>query len=121
MADVRAGRETPAETLASGPVAPTFADAVPGRLDDVYPAAYWEAYDDLLGRIARLAPGVLTDDALAYGPAEERFWHFPTDARLQTNQPGVFVAGDAAGLSQGIVQAAVTGLLAGEGIAAYLG
>ena len=121
MADVRARQVTTAEALVAGPVTPTYADAVPGRLDDVYPAAYWEAYDDLLGRIARLAPGVLTEDALAYGPAEEHFWHFPTDAQLQTNQPGVFVAGDAAGLSQGIVQAAVTGLLAGEGIAAYLG
>ncbi len=121
IADVRVGRATTAAALASGPVAPTLPEAVPGRLDDVYPAAYWQAYDDLLGRIARLAPGVLTGDALAYGPAEERFWHFPTDAQLQTNQAGVFVAGDAAGLSQGIVQAAVTGLLAGEGIAAYLG
>ena len=120
IADVRAGRSTTAAALASGPATPTHPEAVPGRLDDVYPAAYWQAYDDLLGRIARLAPGVLTDDALAYGPAEEHFWHFPTDAQLQTNQPGVFVAGDAAGLSQGIVQAAVTGLLAGEGIAAYL-
>ncbi|HEX6798753.1 MAG TPA: FAD-binding protein [Ktedonobacterales bacterium] len=120
MADVRAGRTTTADGLAAGPVTPTHAEAVPGRLDDVYPAVYWQAYDDLLGRIARLAPGVLTEDALAYGPAEEHFWHFPTDAQLQTNQPGVFVAGDAAGLSQGIVQAAVTGLLAGEGVAAYL-
>ena len=120
MADVRAGRETSAAALASGPVAPTYREAVPGRLDDVYPTAYWRAYDDLLGRIARLAPGVQTGDALVYGPAEERFWHFPTDAQLQTNQAGVFVAGDAAGLSQGIVQAAVTGLLAGEGIAAHL-
>ena len=120
LADMRAGRATTAETLAAGPVAPTHPDALPGRLDDVYPAAYWQAYDDLIGRIARIAPGVLTDDALAYGPAEERFWYFPTNAQLQTNQPGVFVAGDAPGLSQGIVQAAVTGLLAGEGIAAYL-
>jgi uncharacterized FAD-dependent dehydrogenase len=120
MADVRAGRATTAEALARGPVIPTYSEALPGRLDDVYPAAYWQAYDDLLGRIAQLAPGVLTDDKLVYGPAEERFWHFPTDAQLQTNQPGVFVAGDAAGLSQGIVQAAVTGLLAGEGLAAYL-
>jgi hypothetical protein len=120
LADVRAGRATVAPALAAGPVRSTYAEAIPGRLDDVYPDAYWQAYGDLLDRIAQLAPGVLTGDALAYGPAEERFWHFPTDAWLQTNVPGVFVAGDAAGLSQGIVQAAVTGLLAGEGIAAYV-
>ncbi|HEU5439804.1 MAG TPA: hypothetical protein VFU88_10995 [Ktedonobacterales bacterium] len=120
MADVRAGRATAAEMLASNPLRPTYAEAMPGRLDDVYPPAYWRAFDELLGRIARIAPGMLSDDALAYGPAEERFWHFPTDARLQTNLPRLFVAGDAAGQSQGIVQAAVTGLLAGEGLAARL-
>lgn len=121
MADVRAGRATTAETLAGNPVQPTYAQAAPGRLDDVYPLVYWHAFDELLGRIAQIAPGVLTADALAYGPAEERFWHFPTDARLQTNLQGLFVAGDAAGQSQGIVQAAVAGLLAGEGLAAHLG
>ena len=54
------------------------------------------------------------------GRAEEHFWHVPTDDHLQTVVPGLFVAGDAAGHSQGVIQAGVAGLLAGGGVAAYL-
>ena len=61
-----------------------------------------------------------TDDTLVYGPAEERFWGFPTDDMLQTTAPGLFVAGDGAGQSQGIIQASVAGLLAGAGMARAL-
>ena len=40
---------------------------------------------------------------------------------MQTTTPGLFVAGDGPGQSQGIIQASIAGLLAGEGLAAYLG
>lgn len=119
--DTRARRETSAAALEGNSVKPTCATAQAGTLYDVYPAAYWETFDDLLGRIERLAPGTMSGETLVYGPAEERFWYFPTDDHLQTTTPGLFVAGDAAGQSQGIIQASVAGVLAGEGIRAYLG
>ena len=119
--DIRARRETSARALEQSSVRPTHAAAQAGTLYDVYPAAYWDSFDDFLGRIDRLAPGAASGDALVYGPAEERFWYFPTDEHLQTTTPGLFVAGDAAGQSQGIIQASVAGILAGEGIRAYLG
>jgi uncharacterized FAD-dependent dehydrogenase len=120
LADMQAGRATMAAALAANSIAPTNRAAQPGALHDAYPDAYWRAFEDLLARIERLAPGVATGDTLLYGPAEERFWYFPTDERLQTTLPGLFVAGDGPGQSQGIVQAAVTGLLAGEGLARHL-
>lgn len=120
LADVYAERPTTEGMLADNSVRPTCADAAPGALHDVYPAAFWYAVKDFLARMERLAPGIQTGDALAYGPAEERFSYFPTDEQLQTGTPGLFVAGDGAGQSQGIVQAGVTGLLAGAGLASYL-
>ena len=39
-----------------------------------------------------------------------------TDEFLRTSIPEIYVAGDGAGLSRGIVGAAVSGLLAAEGI-----
>lgn len=121
LEDIRARRGTSARALEQNSVRPTCASAEAGTLYDVYPDAYWETFDDFLGRIERLAPGTMSGDALVYGPAEERFWYFPTDEQLQTTTPGLFVAGDAAGQSQGIIQASVAGVLAGEGIRAYLG
>ncbi len=120
MADVRARRATSAEALAANGVRPSCAEAIPGALHDAYPDAYWDACEAFLARIDQLAPGVLSGDALAYGPAEERFWYFPTDDQMQTTTPGLFVAGDGPGQSQGIIQASIAGLLAGEGLAGYL-
>jgi uncharacterized FAD-dependent dehydrogenase len=121
LADARARRPTTPATLAANPVRPTCAEAIPSALHDVYPTAYWEAFEAFLKRIARLAPGVDDGATLLYGPAEEHFWHFPTDDRLETDVLGLFMAGDAAGQSQGAIQAGVAGALAGEGIAARLG
>jgi len=120
LGDAREGRATTAEALAANAVRPTCERVVPGALHDVYPPAYWEAFDELLGRIERLAPGLRSDDLLLYGPAEERFWYFPTDERLQTDVAGLFVAGDGPGQSQGVIQAGVAGMMAGGGVAAYL-
>jgi len=121
MEDVRARRATSAGALAANAVHPSCAEATPGALHDAYPNAYWDACEAFLARIEALAPGVRSGDALAYGPAEERFWYFPTDDHLQTTTPGLFVAGDGPGQSQGIIQASIAGLLAGEGLAGYLG
>lgn len=120
LADVYAHRPTDEAALAHNSIQPTCTDAAPGRLDDLYPAAYWDAFADFLARLARLASGLDTGDMLLYGPAEERFWHFPTGATLQSAVPGLFVAGDGAGQTQGIIQAGVAGMLAGEGIARLL-
>ncbi|HEX8981467.1 MAG TPA: FAD-dependent oxidoreductase [Ktedonobacterales bacterium] len=120
LGDVFRGQATTAEALAGNSVKPSDPTAIAGALHDVYPQAYWRAVQEFLGRIDRLAPGVLTDDALVYGPAEERFWFFPTDDALQTSVPGLFVAGDGPGQSQGIIQASVAGWLAGEGMARAL-
>ena len=121
LGDVRSRQATSEAALASNGVQPTCASAVAGTLYDVYPPTYWETFEDFLGRIGRLAPGVGADETLVYGPAEERYWYFPTDGHLQTTTPGLFVAGDAAGQSQGIIQASVAGMLAAAGISAYLG
>ncbi len=120
MEDVRQRRPTDAEALAQNSVRPSCADAIPGALYDAYPDAYWRACETFLGRINQMAPGVLSDDALVYGPAEERFNYFSTDDHMQTTTPGLFVAGDGPGQSQGIIQASIAGLLAGEGLASYL-
>jgi hypothetical protein len=121
LGDIRRMRPTSASTLSANAVQPSCAQAVPGALCDTYPDAYWQALDALLARLSRLAPDVVWEDALAYAPAEERFWRFPTDDTLQTSVPGVFVAGDGPGQSQGVIQAGVAGMLAGRGAAGMLG
>ena len=42
--------------------------------------------------------------------------HFPADEHLETNVPGIFVAGDGTGKSRGIVGAGISGIIAARGI-----
>jgi uncharacterized FAD-dependent dehydrogenase len=120
LGDVRRRQATSMDALATNRVRPSDPTALPAALHDAYSPTYWRAFEDFLARIEQLAPGVQADDTLVYGPAEERFWGLPTDDLLQTTAPGLFVAGDGAGQSQGIIQASVAGLLAGAGMARAL-
>lgn len=120
LGDVRRRQPTSVAALAANGIRPSDPTAVAGALYDVYSDAYWSAFHDFVRRLDQLASGIDAEDTLVYGPAEERFWGFPTDGLLQTTAPGLFVAGDGAGQSQGIIQASVCGLLAGEGMASAL-
>jgi uncharacterized FAD-dependent dehydrogenase len=120
LGDIRTRHPTTAADLAANAVQSSCADALPGSFYDALPAAYWEAFDDFLSRLETLAPGVDASATLVYAPAEERFWHFPTNERLETNVPGLLVAGDATGQTQGVIQAGIAGMLAGEGAARFL-
>ncbi|GAI20979.1 unnamed protein product, partial [marine sediment metagenome] len=64
-----------------------------------------------------VAPGVASDSTLLYAP-EVKFYamQITVNENMETNVPNLFVAGDGAGLSRGIVNAAATGLLAARGI-----
>jgi uncharacterized FAD-dependent dehydrogenase len=66
-----------------------------------------------------VVPGTAEDSTLLYAP-EVKFYamRITVDENMETNVPNLFVAGDGAGLSRGIVTAAATGLLAARGITA---
>ena len=65
----------------------------------------------------KVAPGINSESTLLYAP-EIKFYamRFVTDRRLRTAIPNLFVAGDGAGISRGIVGAASTGIIAAMGI-----
>ena len=65
-----------------------------------------------LTSLGSIYPGLLNPANTLYGPVIE--WHMdtiPVSAGMETKFPNLFVVGDGAGLSQGIVFSAVTGIL----------
>ena len=74
-----------------------------------------------LEMLDRVMPGINSDSTLLYGP-EIKFYamRIATDKTLRTGVPNLYVAGDGAGVSRGIVGAAATGLVAAEGISKQL-
>lgn len=98
-------------TLAPGP------GVTPGDISFAYPGRIVRNLQESLELLARVIPGVAHPSTLIYVP-EIKFYdvRYPTSRDLETNVPGLFVAGDGAGKSRGIVGAAVNGQMAAEGI-----
>jgi len=68
-----------------------------------------------LDSLNQIFPGVAEGDNLVYGPSFE--WCMDTavvSETMETNSPNLFTVGDGAGLSQGIMYSASTGMIAAE-------
>jgi hypothetical protein len=70
-----------------------------------------------LEKLDEVMPGLNSGSTLLYAPeVKYRGSKIKTDHFLQTSLPGLFVAGDGAGVSGNIVGAAVTGVIATRGM-----
>ncbi len=90
----------------------------PGDITLGLPARIVDNLWESLKTLDKIIPGILHPSTLMYAP-EIKFFdtRFPTGPDLQTNVPGIFVAGDGTGKSRGIVGSAISGLIAARGIA----
>ncbi|GAI98946.1 unnamed protein product, partial [marine sediment metagenome] len=72
---------------------------------------------DSLEQLNKLLPGIAEGSTLLYAP-EIKFYSLKikVDQNMRTSIPFVYAIGDGAGITRGIVGAAVTGLIAGEDI-----
>jgi uncharacterized FAD-dependent dehydrogenase len=115
--DLEAGRRSTESRLAKGLVHPTLKKATPGDLSFVLPFRYMVAITDMLKAIDSLAPGVASRHTLLYG-IEVKFYssRIQVDSQMQTDVENLYVAGDGAGLTRGLVQASVSGLVAAQAI-----
>ncbi len=88
-----------------------------GDLRALLPDEYFDRFAAFIHRLTRVVPDLVTDLTLVFGPAIE-WWmtRVETDTNLETRVPGLFVAGDGSGWSQGIVHAAATGFVVADGI-----
>jgi len=92
-------------------------DVTPGDIAMAYPRRITMDFMESLEMLDRVMPGIAADSTLLYAP-EIKFYamRIATDGSLRTKVPNLYVAGDGAGVSRGIVGAAATGLVAAAGI-----
>lgn len=79
--------------------------------DEIFSQEFLSFVDSL----DRVFPGIGNDNNLLYGPAFE--WCMDTvevSKDMETNMPNLFAIGDGAGLSQGIMYSAATGMIAAK-------
>ncbi len=117
MGDLRRGRRSTEERLARNLVTNTLKDVTPGDISMALPHRIVMDIIEGLETLDRIIPGVASDSTLLYAP-EVKFYamHLQVDRKMETSIKNLFAAGDGAGLSRDIVNAAATGIMAAQGI-----
>jgi len=122
LGDLRRYQRSTWDRIDRSYVSPTLKDVTPGDLTMSYPQRIVTDLTEGLEMLDRVMPGINSDSTLLYGP-EIKFYamRIATDKHLGTKIPNLYVAGDGAGVSRGIVGAAATGLVTAKGISKQLG
>lgn len=117
LGDLERGRRSTAERLSRSTITPSLHDATPGDLSFVLPYRYLQDILEMLRALDRLAPGVSSRNTLLYG-VEVKFYsaRHQLDQSLMTVVPGLYAVGDGAGVTRGLMQASVSGMIAARSI-----
>jgi len=118
LGDLLAGRRSTRERIARCLTRPTLHDATPGDLSFVFPYRHLLSIIEMLQALEKLAPGVYSRHTLLYG-VEVKFYsnRIKISSEMETDIKNLFVIGDGAGVSRGLLQASASGILAGRAIA----
>ncbi|MCL2010089.1 MAG: NAD(P)/FAD-dependent oxidoreductase [Synergistaceae bacterium] len=117
LADLRGGRRSTRSRIDRGMVEPTVS-AQPGDLSLVLPHRYITDTVEFLDALNHVMPGVNHGDTLLYG-VEIKLYSLRLELEKNLAVPsikGLWMAGDGAGVSRGIVQAAASGMVAAGAI-----
>lgn len=117
LGDLVHGHRSSWDRIKRGAVQPTLTNLTPGDIGMAMPHRIVTDIIECLQKLDHVIPGVASHSTLLYAP-EIKFSanRIFTNENLETPVKNLFIAGDGAGLSRGIVAAAVTGLVAAQGI-----
>jgi len=113
LGDLVKGRRSTPERIEKGITVPTLKTATPGDLSFVLPYRFLANILEMLESMDRFAPGVCSEHTLLYG-IEVKFYSLKLKLTrsLETEIPNLFAIGDGAGVSRGLIQASVSGIIA---------
>lgn len=118
LGDLQAGRRTTPVRLERCLTRPTLKTAVPGDLSFALPYRHLTDILEMIEAIDTLAPGINSRHTLLYG-VEVKFYsqRLKLTPDLETPLRNLFVIGDGAGITRGLIQASVSGVMAAGAIA----
>ena len=113
--DLKAGRRSTPERIERSIVVPSLKTATPGDLSFVLPYRYLADIREMLEALDKIAPGVASGHTLLYG-TEVKFYSSRLELSncLETRVKNLFTIGDGAGVTRGLVQASVSGVIVGR-------
>ncbi|MUP36585.1 NAD(P)/FAD-dependent oxidoreductase [Labilibaculum euxinus] len=116
--DLIRGRRTTSSRLYRNNIIPTLKDAVPGDLSLVLPHRILKDIEEMILALDKVTPGLASDETLLYG-VEVKFYSNITkvDNGFQsTSVENLYLGGDGAGITRGLMQASVNGVVIARGI-----
>ena len=121
LGDLHAGRRTNPSRLARSLTRPTLRDATPGDLSYCLPYRILTDIMEMLSSLDAMAPGVNSAHTLLYG-IEVKFYsnRVTLDRELRSELDGLYVIGDGAGITRGLIQASCSGIIAARSVAGRL-
>jgi len=112
LGDLQAGRRSTEDRIGRSTVVPTLKNATPGDLSFVLPYRYLADIREMLQALDQIAPGVNSIHTLLYG-IEVKFYtsRLQLSECLETRVRNLFTIGDGAGVTRGLIQASVSGVI----------
>ena len=112
LGDLKKGRRSTHERILRNTVQPTLKDATPGDLSFVLPYRYLVNIVEMLEALDKVMPGLNNNHTLLYGVEIKLYsMRLKLTKNLETEIENLFAAGDGAGISRGLIQASVSGIL----------
>ncbi|MFA9392640.1 MAG: NAD(P)/FAD-dependent oxidoreductase [Prolixibacteraceae bacterium] len=111
--DLVRGRRTTQSRLFRNNIIPTLKDAVPGDLSLVLPYRIMIDIIEMIQSLDKVSPGLASDETLLYG-IEVKFYsnNIKVNEGFETTSiKNLYVGGDGAGITRGLMQASVNGVL----------
>lgn len=121
LGDLLQGRRTDSSRLQKSTVIPTLPTAIPGDLSFVLPHRHLTSIIEAIRAFDNIAPGLYAKNTLLYG-VEVKFYSskIKVDEQFATEISGLYAIGDGAGITRGLMQASVTGIVVARKIAKNL-
>jgi len=117
LGDLLSGRRTTQGRLQKCTTRSTLKQATPGDLSYCLPYRILTDIVEMLSGLDRIAPGVNSAHTLLYG-IEVKFYsnRIRLDRSLGSQMDGLYVIGDGAGITRGLIQASCSGIIAARSI-----
>ena len=118
LGDLLLGRRTDYTRLSKSTTIPTLKNAVPGDLSFVLPHRHLTSIVESLRAFDKLAPGLYSKNTLLYG-VEVKFYSskISVGKNFETAIQNLYAVGDGSGITRGLMQASVTGVVVARDIA----
>ena len=122
LGDLLDGRRSTPDRINRCITQPTLISGTPGDLSFVLPYRHLKSIIEMLEALDRITPGIFSRHTLLYG-VEVKFYtnRVKISPALETDIQNLFLIGDGAGITRGLMQASISGILAANEILKRMG